>query len=139
MRFSLDAPETKLVPLEREMKIVTDFLEIERTRFGDRLRYEIDADGPAISVPPLSIQTLVENSVKHVIAKRREGGVIQVRVAAGAGRVRVEIADGGPGLSEADLQPGHGLEILRARLHALFPGQAALSFRPGAVHMEFPQ
>src|ERR1700733_7255084 len=64
LRFSLDANQSGLVPLASELKIVGDYLEIERARFGNRLRYQIDvpADLNESRVPPLSLQTLVENS-----------------------------------------------------------------------------
>ena len=63
LRFSLDANQSGLVPLASELKIVADYLEIERARFGDRLRYQIDvpADLNESRIPPLSLQTLVEN------------------------------------------------------------------------------
>ena len=84
LRFSLDAHQSGLVPLERELKIVGDYLEIERARFGDRLRYQIDvpADLSQSQIPPLSLQTLVENSVKYAIAPDRAGGEIRITGAA---------------------------------------------------------
>jgi hypothetical protein len=67
LRFSLDANQAGLVPLTAELKVVADYLDIERARFGDRLRYRIDlaADLDAVRVPALAVQTLVENSVKY--------------------------------------------------------------------------
>ena len=69
LRFSLDSNQA-LTPLRREIKIVTDYLEIERARFGDRLKYSIDIPEALLDaeVPPMSIQTLVENCVKHAIS-----------------------------------------------------------------------
>ena len=83
LRFSLDANHTGLVPLDREMKIVSDYLAIEQARFGDRLRFQIDEprDFGDSQVPPLAIQTLVENSVKHAVSRNRTGGEIQVSLA----------------------------------------------------------
>lgn len=141
LRFSLDAPETRLVPLARELKIVRDYLEIERTRFGERLRYSIDV-APSLdeaSVPPLAIQTLVENSVKHVIAARREGGSIEVRAAARGERLVVSVTDGGPGVSEESVVRGHGLAVLRERLQVLFGGAGALRLSASGVEMELPR
>ncbi|MDQ6663797.1 MAG: histidine kinase, partial [Acidobacteriota bacterium] len=76
LRFSLDAPSGGLVPLERELRIVTDYLEIERTRFGERLRFSLNVPDELLQadVPPLSVQSLVVNSVKHVISPNRGGG-----------------------------------------------------------------
>lgn len=141
LRFSLDAPETRLVPLARELKIVRDYLEIERTRFGERLLFTIDAapELDEFGVPPLAIQTLVENSVKHVIAARREGGSIDVRAALRNGRLVVSVADGGPGVSEESVLKGHGLAVLRERLQVLFDGAGALRLSASGVEMEIPR
>ena len=72
---SLDTAATPMVPLEHELKIVTDYLGIERVRFGDRLRYDIEVDGGLedVAVPRLSLQTLVENSVKYAVSPSRSG------------------------------------------------------------------
>ena len=97
LRFSLDANQSGLVPLEREMKIVSDYLEIEKTRFGDRLRFKVECS-PAIAhmgIPPLSVQTLVENSVKFAVAPRREGGQILVRASAENNHLEIAVWDDG--------------------------------------------
>ena len=75
LRFSLNAHQSGLVPLSQELKIVRDYLEIEKTRFGQRIRYEIDVPDALqdVRVPPLALQSVVENAVKHVAAKRPEG------------------------------------------------------------------
>lgn len=126
LRFSLDANQTSLVPLRQEIKTVRDYLEIEKARFQDRLHYSIDipASVEAVEVPPLALQSLVENSVKHAVTPRREGGEIRITAASSDGRVTLEVADDGPGFSLENIPPGHGLDNLTARLAALF-GQAA--------------
>ncbi|MBM3795884.1 MAG: hypothetical protein FJW31_17925 [Acidobacteria bacterium] len=96
---------------------------LEQARFGDRLRYEIaepDADLGAVPVPPLSVQTLVENSVKYAVSPRREGAriVVAVRAVEGGG-VAVQVADDGPGFTEAEAGKGHGLDLLRQRVGEL--------------------
>jgi len=128
LRFSLDATERGLVPLEHELKIVTDYVEIERTRFGERLAYAIDVhpDAAGCEVPPLAIQTLVENSIKHAIAPRPAGGRLRVEAAAVGDRVVLSVWDDGPGFTADAIRPGHGLDNLRARLAARFGAAAAL-------------
>ena len=128
LRFSLDANQSGLVPLASELKIVGDYLEIERARFGDRLRYQIDvpADMGESRIPPLSLQTLVENSVKHAIAPERAGGEIRITGACADGVCRVEISDPGPAFQLDSAPPGHGLDNLKDRLSALFGDRAAL-------------
>ncbi len=129
LRFSLDATERGVVPLADELKIVTDYLEIERTRLGERLAFVIDAPAELAraEVPPLSIQTLVENSVKHAIAPRPAGGRIRVTAAATGERLELGVWDDGPGFSLAALRPGHGLESLQARLQARYGDAATLA------------
>jgi two-component system sensor histidine kinase AlgZ len=129
LRFSLDATERGVVPLADELKIVTDYLEIERTRLGERLAFVIDAPAELAraEVPPLSIQTLVENSVKHAIAPRPGGGRIRVTVAATAVALELAAWDDGPGFTTAALRPGHGLESLQARLQARYGDAATLT------------
>jgi len=128
LRFSLDANQRSRAPLEQELKIVRDYLEIEKTRFGDRLRYSIDAPEAlcSVQIPLLTIQTLVENSIKHVIARRREGGEISVRVRRANGSLAVDVADSGPGFSLTETPAEHGLDNLIARLHALYAGDATV-------------
>ena len=132
LRFSLDANQRSLAPLEQELKIVRDYLEIEKARFGERLRYTIEVphDLRGAEVPLLAVQTLVENSVKHVIAPRREGGEVFVRAKTVDGAVEVQVSDSGPGFSMANVPAEHGLDNLMARLHALYPDGAGVETTP---------
>jgi len=129
LRFSLDANQSRLVPLELEAKIVRDYLEIEQARFGARLRFaiEIPESLRELGVPPMSLQTLVENSVKYAVSPRREGASIEVRATERDGRAVVEVTDDGPGLTDAHLKVGHGLELLQNRLEVLFGAEASLT------------
>jgi hypothetical protein len=128
LRFSLDANQSGLVPLASELKIVGDYLEIERARFGDRLRYQIDvpSDLHASQIPPLSLQTLVENSVKYAIAPERAGGEIRITGAQSNGAFRVEVSDSGPEFQLESAPVGHGLDNLKGRLSTLFGDRAGL-------------
>jgi two-component system, LytTR family, sensor histidine kinase AlgZ len=128
LRFSLDANQSGLVPLASELKIVADYLEIERARFGDRLRYQIDvpADLKESKIPPLSLQTLVENSVKYAIAPNRTGGEIRISGAQSNGAFHLEVSDSGPAFQLEFAPAGHGLDNLKGRLATLFGDKAAL-------------
>src|SRR5580658_7987000 len=129
LRFSLDANQAGLVPLAAEMKVVADYLEIERARFGDRLRYQIDmtADLDAARVPALAVQTLVENSVKYAIAPNRAGGEIRIAGSRENGCLRMAVTDQGPGFTLESAPAGHGLDNLKERLASLFGDSAALT------------
>jgi len=128
MRSSLDASAAPLVPLSEELRMVRAYLEIERVRFGERLRYDIDVDEAAacVQVPRLAVQTVVENSVKYAVSPRREGGRVAVRASAAGSRVTVSVADDGPGFELETAPPGHGLALVRDRLAMTFGGRAAL-------------
>ena len=128
LRAALDATGQGTVPLAQELGIVGDYLEIEKTRFGDRLTYELDvaADAREDQLPPLTIQTLVENSIRHSIAPRPAGGRVRIEAHARDSTLTVAVWDDGPGFSLGSATPGHGLENLESRLAALFGDAASL-------------
>jgi sensor histidine kinase YesM len=144
LRFSLDSVQKGLVPLEHEMRIVSDYLDIEKARFEQRLCFAIDIPSRlnGVSVPPLSIQTLVENSVKYAVSPSLGGADIQIRAAIDEETVVVDVIDDGPGFSRTELPAGHGLSNLQERLAVLFGDAAKLDVlsQPGAtcVRMTVP-
>jgi two-component system sensor histidine kinase AlgZ len=145
LRSALDSSATPLVPLDDELRVVRAYLDIERVRFGDRLRYTVElGDGTGSTlVPRMALQTLVENSVKYAVSPRLEGASIVVRaIAAEDGRLRVTVEDDGPGWNGASRPAGHGLDLLTARLAMLFGDRASLRVdsRDGhtSVTMEVP-
>ena len=140
LRFSLDSANKGLVTLEEEMKIVSDYLEIEKTRFDARLTYQVHTDPECLAclIPPLSVQTLVENSVKHAIATSRSGGSIEVAATIDSGRLRIEVFDSGPGFSSASIAEGHGLDMLRSRLTVQFESRASLHIDGSRVTLWIP-
>ncbi len=80
LRSSMQTEKMETVPLEKELHIIKDYLALENMRFEDRLKvvYEIDEDTLDQPVPPMMLQTLVENAIKHGISKQINGGVIKV-------------------------------------------------------------
>jgi LytS/YehU family sensor histidine kinase len=134
MRSALDERGEPLVPLVDELRVVRDYLEIERVRFGDRLRFSIvdEAAASDAMVPRLAVQTLVENAVKHAVTPARGGATIVVRASAANGRLRVSVEDDGPGFDPKVLPEGHGLALLRARLGLLFTDRPALDIDSAA-------
>jgi two-component system sensor histidine kinase AlgZ len=128
LRYSLDTGRRPLAPLRQELRVVRDYLEIERTRFGERLRFSIDVpEGmEELEVPPMAVQTLVENSIKYAIAPSRQGGEIRVSARLESGSLVLAVSDDGPGFDLRAIQEGHGLENLQERLSALFNGEGRL-------------
>jgi two-component system, LytTR family, sensor histidine kinase AlgZ len=128
LRFSLDSAHSGLVPLSKELKIVADYLEIEKARFNERLRYEIRMPEELLDVPvlPLSLQTLVENSVKYAVNSRRAGATILVSVKREPQLLKLQVSDDGPGFRSLEMPAGHGLSNLQERLTNLFGEQGKL-------------
>ena len=131
LRATFKGADVQMVPLREEIDLLERYLEIEQTRFGDRLRVEIDVD-PAVSeapVPYLILQPLVENAVRHGIAPHADAGVVRVTAApAGADRMELTVADSGPGFSSLDPEvlsddDGVGLSNTRRRLQTLYGEQ----------------
>jgi sensor histidine kinase YesM len=129
LRYSLDSDIAGLVPLSEELRIIEEYLQIEQVRFGPRLRYRIEVEAAAhtLRVPALSIQTLVENSVKYAVGAARAGATITIGARFRDGALRVEVSDDGPGFEpEHHFKPGHGLDLVRRRLDTLFGPAASL-------------
>jgi two-component system sensor histidine kinase AlgZ len=129
LRTSLDACEQSHVPLREEIKLVTDYLEIERARFRERLSYAIEV-GPgldALPVPPFTLQPLVENSVKFAVSPRPTGGMIRISARLTNRSLALEVWDDGPGFDGEMIPRGHGIDNLRSRLLTLLGDEAGLS------------
>jgi hypothetical protein len=134
LQTSIDAATRTEVPLAEELDFVKRYLELQKVRFGERLRADVGVDDRELlraRVPPLVLQPLVENSVVHGIRKRADGGRIVVRAFREDGRLRLEVRDSGDGCA-----PGApfgretiGVPATRARLDYLYRDPDALSFR----------
>lgn len=80
LRSSMQAEKSETVSLRKELNIVKDYLALEHIRFEDRLQvvYEVDEDTLDLPVPPMMLQTLVENAIKHGISKQMDGGIVKI-------------------------------------------------------------
>ena len=127
-RKSLALGDRGSVSLEEELEVARTYLAIERLRLGARLTVEesVDERGRACRVPPLILQPLVENAIRHGIATRTEGGVLALRAQAENGRLVVQVEN--PFDPEAPARPGIGLGItnVRRRLLARYGDAAGL-------------
>jgi two-component system, LytTR family, sensor histidine kinase AlgZ len=126
LRSSLDTTPQPLIPLGQELAMVEDYVAIERARFGDKLRGRVNVPDELrhAQVPPLSVQSLVENAVKHGITPQRSGGEVSVSASAENGQLRIEVSDTGAGFDLTAIRAGHGLDCLVGRLDALFSDRA---------------
>lgn len=130
-RYSLRSDKL-LVPLAEELKVIKAYLEIEMLRLGPRLQVRLDVDDGALhlQIPALSIQPLVENAVKHGVARQPGSGTVQLRVRHDGERVRIAVQDTGPGFAESDAPSagaGIGLENVRQRLKICYGPDAQLT------------
>ena len=136
LRYSLQMERMERVPLEDEIETVKNYLDLERIRFEDRLKYKLDIDRSTqkIEIPPMMIQTLVENGIKHGVSKQTRGGEIQlsskVQSTANGSRLKIEIRNSGH-FSEEQLKnsSGFGVSNTKHRLNLLFGENANFSIK----------
>lgn len=128
LRRTLESGGRQEVSLAEEISFVEDYLEIERTRFGDRLsvRVEVPDELADALVPSLVLQPLAENAVRHGIARGSRPGTLEVRAWRGEAGLHLRVRDDGPGARELPPAPGVGLSNTAARLQALYGEDARL-------------
>ncbi|MCB0634754.1 MAG: histidine kinase [Saprospiraceae bacterium] len=131
LRYVLDREERNCIPLREELEFVRNYLDIEQTRFHDRLtiNYEIDPAASDIWVPHLILQPLVENAIKHGFSRRSGDGRIDVIARLAGENVELLIRDDGEGSDQSEtelLQGGIGLSNVKKRLELLYGGEADL-------------
>lgn len=129
LRASLDTGNQPLISLRQELAIVESYLDVERVRFGQKLRgcVKVPVALQDMQVPAMSVQSLVENAVKHGITPCSGGGELLVTASAEDGSLHIEVRDTGPGFDLAAIRAGHGLDNLVERLNALFGAKARLN------------
>lgn len=131
LRYSTDASRKDVVSLREEIAFVKSYVALEAKRLGERLRvvYEICDEGPDVDVPPMVLQPLVENALKHGIEPSEEGGEVVVSITREQGRICVRVKDTGvgfKGVPAAGAGSGIGLKNTDARLRKTFGDESAL-------------
>lgn len=134
LRLSLDRSGAQEISLDEELAFLRAYLEIERSRFKERLavRYEVPEPLLGAQVPTFILQPLVENALKHGLSRRKEGGRVAIRATAEAGALRLEVEDDGVGPA-ASHGEGVGLRSVRERLALLYGAASRFSVGPGAA------
>lgn len=130
LRTSLVSGRGEMTTLSQELDVVKNYLDIYAVRMGDRLRYTIDIPKSlrGFQIPPLIIQPLVENAVKHGLEPSIRGGELLVQVHREGDRVRLIVSDSGMGINESSPGNGIGLDNIRKRLDLLYQGRGKLTF-----------
>jgi two-component system sensor histidine kinase AlgZ len=129
LRHALRASHEGTVPLSRELEIVDQYLEIQRARFGPKLRFEIAVapDTRAVRIPPFLVHPLVENAVLHGVASRREGGSLRISCARRGDDIAIRVDDDGPGPGASKHRgTGTSLADLAQRLTLVYGGRGHL-------------
>jgi two-component system, LytTR family, sensor histidine kinase AlgZ len=131
LRASLGAGEHGSIPLREELALARKYLAIEKVRFGERMTVseEIEEAAEACLVPPLLLQPLVENAVKHGIAMMTASGTVHLAAAIGNQRLRVAVENSFDPEARGRSATGLGLEIVRRRLKARYGEEAKLVTR----------
>jgi hypothetical protein len=133
LRRMLEDSNRQQVPLQEEMEFALKYLDIQKVRFADRLQLSVDVPGelyPA-KVPSLILQPMVENAIKHGIAKRAQGGAIRITASRCDGVLTLSVCNDGPSLPpdwEAT-RSGIGISNVRTRLQSLYGNDCEMSMR----------
>jgi two-component system LytT family sensor kinase len=133
LRASLAKNAAPEISLQQELDFLERYLEIEQTRYQDRLAVHMQID-PAVRealVPQLILQPLVENALRHGIAEREANGKIEIRAERNNGWIKLQVRDNGPGMNAA-IAEGVGLANTRARLENMYGSESILEMRNAA-------
>src|SRR5262249_35479198 len=129
-RYALESTRVEWVKLEDELRFIEACLAIEKTRFEDRLTYSLDVDTRlrSMKIPPMILQPLVENAIKHGIGPKVEGGEVRIAARMASDRLEIVVEDTGAGRSAKSRQRGAGIGLtnIQERLSRLFGEAGAL-------------
>lgn len=143
LRFSLMMDKNQTIDFEDELNTVKDYLSLESIRFEERLEvsYLIDKEAFSYQIPPMMLQTIVENGVKHGISNRVKGGLIEIKCREGVeNELYIQVKNSGTLISPPDLKSkgykGHGLSNTVERLKLIYGENASFSiFNSGNEHV----
>jgi two-component system, LytTR family, sensor kinase len=140
LRYSLDADPVQRVTLKQELEAIHLYLGIEKLRFTERLNLQSNIEPAAYSalLPSLLLQPLIENAIKYAVAKRIEGGSIEIAARRDGDMLEISVRDDGPGFEHAldDLPPGNGVGLrnTRERLRVLYGARQSFTTRNRVPH-----
>ena len=129
LRVALARARSSSATLGDELDMLENYLEIMVVRFGERLRWRIEVpeEARALAFPPMLLQPLLENALRHGIEPKLGGGEVVISARCDGGRLCIEVVDDGMGLADSGASGGTGLANIRARLEALFGDRGSLA------------
>jgi len=129
LRYSLDSSKNEKVPLKDELEISRRYIDLIQIQFEERLNFELDISDNLLEcqLPPMVLQMLLENAVKHGIDNIREGGTISVKAERGTESMTLDVYNDLPkNYAEKHKEPGIGLLNIGQRLDLLYPGRGSI-------------
>jgi hypothetical protein len=122
LRYALDNTDEHVIPLREEINFLNRYLEIEQTRFGDRLTVTMDIPDELLDcqVPNLILQPIVENAIRHGIEPHAKRGIIHLSARSFSGELRLHVRDNGAGIRPDNKREGIGTSNTRSRLQQLY-------------------
>jgi len=131
LRVALARTRSESATLGDELTLLENYLQILEMRFGARLRWKIDAaeEVRSLQFPPMLLQPLVENAIRHGIEPKLGGGQLNISAQIEQGVLHLRVDDDGAGFNDKSSGSGAGLENIRARLSALYGGAAKLELQ----------
>jgi len=141
-RYQLKASKEETVALKEELEFIKKYLQLEKERFEDRLVINIDVKPEILDekVPPMLLQPLIENSIKHGLSTLIDGGKIDIKITKNQGKLHFEIADTGVGIQDKTkiFNKGIGLTNTKLRLEKMFNSELLISDnQPKGLKIEF--
>jgi len=135
LRAALSATEKPLITLGEELDLLQLYLEIQHGRFGDRLQYDIERceTHSRCLLPPMLLQPLVENAIKHGIAPCKSGGKVSIITATENGQLHITIHDNGRGFDQNEIDIGLGLGLAQDSLNLLYAPEIDLAHHAFSV------
>jgi sensor histidine kinase YesM len=131
LRQTLSASRSQEGTVKQEMDLLRNYLDLIKIRMGERLQFSVDVDDTILSapLPPMLLQPVVENAVKHGLEPKVEGGRVHIRATANDDVMRFEIVDNGLGFADGAHRSGDGIGLanLRERLAVLYDNNASLT------------
>lgn len=137
LRNSIQLGKKRLISIEEELALVRYYLDIEKIRFEDHIRIGFDVDEGSLTykIPPLMIQTIAENAIKHGLSKLEDGGDLEIEIKRIQDKLKIRVSNTGS-ISEGDPSAGIGIINTRKRLSIIFGDKADFNLfdKNGMVH-----